>query len=171
MSGLINVTGAKSGIIGTTAKKVTDGLSHVSSFRLDTQFTTNATAITGWSQGQPLAGNIGAQVTESSGVFTVPVTGTWFCIAMLYTWNAVTDNWMEIRLMRNANNLAHGIHGSYGSHLKAGTVTIQATWDVDAPAGDAVTLVTSSLAAGSYVQGTTPDVYSNVTFMRLGDKE
>ena len=169
MSGKVNSTGAVSGVIGTTVGTPT-GIKYASTFRLNSQFTTNDSAITDWNQTAPITGSIGTAVTESSGVFTLPEIGQWLVMGTFYTWNATDDNWMEIILYAaSRGNLSHGISGSYGSHYKAGMISVIALVDIVTADLGALYFKPSSLASGSYVHGSSSDVHTSCTFVRLGD--
>jgi len=84
MSGVISEAGSKSGIIPQVAC-----MDHWS---LTNNATGNATPLSGWTRhGGTGAGGLGALVTESSGVFTLPMKGLWL-IVWVQNYNHTADS-------------------------------------------------------------------------------
>ena len=82
MSGIVNSTGAVSGVIGTTVgtPAAGGGITHTSQWRLSTSLSSQSGAITSNLVIVPTTrgyGTIGAVMTVASGIFTFPATGHW----------------------------------------------------------------------------------------------
>ena len=103
MTGVVNSTGARTGVVGTTVGTVTAaalsgvlpvgvtggsgldasniGVTHFSQWRLTTSFTGSQAPITSNLEeaGTPVGFGVkGTSMTESSGIFTFPATGYWY---------------------------------------------------------------------------------------------
>ena len=80
MTGIVNSTGARSGIIGTTVGTPTGGNTHASQWRLHTGHTGAVNPIAS-SNIEAVdtdgGGIIGAVMTNSRGIWTFPATGIW----------------------------------------------------------------------------------------------
>ena len=78
MSGIINSTGARSGVIGTTVGTPAGGISDYDEWHSDTDISspTSDTTITSWTH-NTTHGPIGSAMTRSSGIFMFPSTGYW----------------------------------------------------------------------------------------------
>ena len=82
MSGIVNSTGAISGVIGTTVGTPAGGITHAASWRIHTNFTGSGVVTDNWEQTDTDGyGNLGAVMTQASGVFTFPTTGYWLITA------------------------------------------------------------------------------------------
>ena len=82
MSGIVNSTGAVSGVVGTTVGTPVGGITEADYWRLATQFTGSAEPVGGGTGTLERCdtdgfGLIGTGMTESSGIFSFPSTGYW----------------------------------------------------------------------------------------------
>tara|TARA_Y100000034_G_C6814937_1_gene366542 strand:+ start:474 stop:1010 length:537 start_codon:yes stop_codon:yes gene_type:complete len=82
MTGIVNSTGARSGVIGTTVGTPTSGITHASSWVVNDNLTGGHNPISTDLSELSRDGYTrkGAALTQSSGVFTFPVTGLWYIL-------------------------------------------------------------------------------------------
>ncbi len=82
MSGIVNSTGARSGVLGTTVGTPAGGITHASSWVVNDNLTGGHNPISTDLSELSRDGYTrkGAALTQSSGEFTFPVTGLWYIL-------------------------------------------------------------------------------------------
>ena len=165
---------------GAVFEAVGGGITHASTWRLNTGFTGSATPIaSNWEQvdlSARLQGHLGSSMTESSGVFTFPSTG--FYLVGFKANYALNDN------DRSINNYIYTTTDNSNWYNTAySTVFIQQTdsnWtgasgytealvDVQDVSNDKVRFRVATVNASTQTQGNTNESLTSATFIRLGD--
>ena len=108
MSGLINVRGARSGVLGTvtgtTAAAAAGGITHTNQWRINAnQIGTDITPYTDWAELDAM----GTSLTVSSGIFTFPVTGYWLIYVQHFGWIGTPGGYVNTILMKTTNNSSY----------------------------------------------------------------
>lgn len=94
-NGNVTVAGALSAGSFTGA-----GITHIDTWRVTSDMSIgNAHITTNWSRAtDTLTAQLGAQVTESSGVFTLPVAGIWQVVFQAEVFSSSENRWVEGRI-------------------------------------------------------------------------
>jgi len=145
---------------------------------LNADHTGNAT-ITAWAQGSSTTGggSIGTGLTESSGIFTFPVTGIWNIKTVFYINANTTDNdWMFINIQTSNDNFSTTNASTVGGAHEVedegweGQIQHDFLFDVTDTSNDKVKFASSSFSTGNKIVGSTSGtMYTWINFIRLGD--
>ena len=135
--------------------------------------------ITTWAQGSSTTGggSIGTGLTESSGIFTFPVTGIWNIKTVFYLNATFTDNdWMFINIQTSNDNFsttnASSVAGAHTVEDEGwqGQIRHDFLFDVTDASNDKVRFVSSSFSGSNKIVGfTSGTMYTWINFIRLGD--
>ena len=124
MSGIINQTGARSGVIGTTVGTPAGGLSEADTWRLNTTFnvSTNETSYPNyWERDDTDAnGLLGTGMTQSGGIFTFPSTGFWlvqFHLRGYLTSSTPIDRYISAAIQVTTNNSSYSTAATSATHV------------------------------------------------------
>ena len=188
MTGIVNSTGARSGIVGTTVgTPAGGGIENATWMRLETTLTSDANdAIPNWQIQHGSTGNIGTLVTEASGHFTFPQTGMWLIIYNPSYYSPALKYYIESRILAaedysgssgtftyQARSFSSTYHPGSGDDFYASS-SVTYIFDVEdvathkaalGMAGAAATADMSIIGTADTLEGST----SHVLFMRIGD--
>ena len=173
MSGLIDTVGVRSGFIGGSLIKnaVIFGLNGDESTSASTVSLTDWTKYTAENLGE-----LGTFADPSSGIFTFPRTGYWYCHARLSAWtfHANGDTTCEVQIEGTDDNstytrIAYGRAPSAtdGSYYRGGG-SVSVIVDITNVTNDKVKFTYSSIDTGGYLGGGASNGCS-ILFIRLGD--
>ena len=106
MSGIINQTGAKSGIVGTTVGTPAGGLSEADVWRNTSDMYLFREPISTWERADTYGAGtqLGTGMSESSGVFTFPSTGHWLVNYYLYVYFDGNTRYFELKMQYSSNS-------------------------------------------------------------------
>ena len=145
---------------------------------LNADHTGDAT-ITNWTRGSSTTGggSIGTGLTESSGIFTFPVTGIWNIKTVFYINANTTDSdWMFINIQTSNDNFsstnASNVAGAHEVEDEGWEAQIQHDFlfDVTDTSNDKVKFASSSFSSGNKIVGPIGGtIYTWINFIRLGD--
>ena len=164
-TGFGGVTEADQWRLSTTLTSVTDSYITANLERVDN---------TGW-------GKIGTGMSESSGVFTFPSTGTWLVKYQFLCYGIVTpsSNWdgfvdPEIHVTTNNSSYAaisRGYAGLFdmGGNIGGNGTMIESLIDVTDTANVKVKFYINSLSSTTTIYGATDRTGTGFSFIRLGD--
>jgi len=177
MSGIVNVRGARSGVIGTvtgtTVIPAAGGITHHSQWVIDTEVTaTDIVPYQNWTQ-RSLYGDA---LTEDDGIFTFPVTGWW---QILFTSYGTMDvaGYVNTSIEETQNNSTYTVGAFNTSSHPAGHYQSHDVgpyfFDVTDEDNFKVRFVQGAtqnyhLRVGT-ISGEASDYNSGATFVRLGD--
>ena len=154
------------------------GITSVTTFRLtanitggsDATISANLSAVSSPSG----YGQIGSQVTQSSGIFTFPSTGIWSIEAFGVFINVAGDTSCELKTQvttdnSSYNDAAAGVLGENDSDNNRGTVFSKFIFDVTNTSTHKCLFRQVSFAGGTSLQGNADDNRTYFIFTRLGD--
>ena len=165
----------------TPAKStITGGLSIADQFAITSDTANDRNPLTGWYRpSNNSRGSLGSNVTESSGIFTLPTTGFWFIQLFGYVNHNVDERYNQYFLNQSTNSGSSwtrfaGNSSSVGS--KTGSSNLNgsacgAVLDVT-NAGTfriKVEINCESNSNNSYMLGNADSNYTTIVFMKLGD--
>jgi len=132
MSGIMNTTGAVSGILGTTVgTPAAGGITEADEWGIRSDHTTTADITADWSRSSN-GGLIGTGLGEASGIFSFPSTGIW-CITTTMDFSTTSaDDYIDIYLKVTTNNSSYATHTmtQIGNSQDNHTVTMSSLVDV-----------------------------------------
>ena len=164
---------------GTMALTSGLGVTEADQWRMTTNFTntTSSTVInTGWERSDTYgAGYIGTGMTQSSGVFTFPSTGTWLIQFMAYIavngnqrFNSVatevTTNNSTYNIAANASQFIYQTNGNFTT----GSLYTFYIFNVTSTTNCKVRFSTVSEGTAGNIGGVSSSNYSGANFIRLG---
>ena len=108
MSGIVNSTGARSGVIGITVGTPAGGVTEADQWGLRSNPNSTGYLTTQWSRSSN-AGLIGTGLgyASSSGVFSFPSTGVWLIINQFDFTTTGSDDYIDIELRVTTNNSSY----------------------------------------------------------------
>ena len=119
---------------------------------------------------------LGDGMSESSGIFTFPVTGLWkidYQCSLGST--SGSTQWLGGIIARTTNNSTYSnVSGNFDSVSTANynsAVYLSYIFNVTSTSTHKVKFALDSNSSGQFVQGTVNDSYTRVTFIRLGDAQ
>lgn len=173
--GIANAGTISAGIIGSGVTGLT-GIKQVDQFRVNTTLTGSTSDITtNWERVDDASfGKIGTGMTESSGIFTFPQTGTYLVLVFVSfksTSNAQHYGGIEAFADKGSgyDSVAQSFNGMFASSAWA-SMSLNFIFNVTNTTNDKVkfTRASSSSTAVSMVSSTGTN-YNSFTFIRLGD--
>ena len=154
------------------------GITAASQWRLTTNFSgvSSATPIaSNWELSDTTGyGSLGSNMTESSGIFTFPSTGYWHIWAVINFYINGQSLYNSCAIMATVNNSSYAnATDCYTSINTSGTGYASASgdfiFDVTNTSTHKVRLDTAIQNNGTTVQGSSIDLRTGMTFIRLGD--
>ncbi len=175
-----NLTGTLPAISGANLTGISAGITMVDNWYLTSSFSVpsgESTITSNWQRGTSAQfGSIGSAMTESSGVFTFPSTGIYYCSInggfvrgtgyrryIGWTIKTTTDNSTYTHYVINYDSIS----GDTNSNISA-AVSATCVFDVTNTSTHKMTFQTDASDSGAGVTGVSGR-YANVLFMRLGD--
>jgi len=166
MTGIVNSTGAKSGIIGTTVgTPVAAGID----CDADSWFgwLTDDTAVSGATiDFEPV--RLGSNITESGGVYTVATAG-WYLLSCLPANNGSYSTATELRFRKGVTNIMHRIYwdlvGTSNGYAYNGKMF---TFMVEASASDNFSVYGDNVSLQGSTSGDGHNTMSSFSGVRLG---
>ena len=175
-----NLTGTLPAISGANLTGISAGITMVDNWYLTSSFSVpsgESTITSNWQRGTSAQfGSIGSAMTESSGVFTFPSTGIYYCSInggflrgtgyrryIGWTIKTTTDNSTYTHYVINYDSIS----GETNSNISA-AVSATCVFDVTNTSTHKMTFQTDASDSGAGVTGVNGR-YANVLFMRLGD--
>ena len=175
-----NLTGTLPAISGANLTGISAGITMVDNWYLTSSFSVpsgESTITSNWQRGTSAQfGSIGSAMTESSGVFTFPSTGIYYCSInggfmrgtgyrryIGWTIKTTTDNSSYSHYVINYDSIS----GDTNSNVSA-AVSATCVFDVTNTSTHKMTFQTDASDSGAGVTGV-GGRYANVLFMRLGD--
>jgi len=175
-----NLTGTLPAISGANLTGISAGITMVDNWYLTSSFSVpsgESTITSNWQRGTSAQfGSIGSAMTESSGVFTFPSTGIYYCSInggfmrgtgyrryIGWTIKTTTDNSSYSHYVINYDSIS----GDTNSNVSA-AVSATCVFDVTNTSTHKMTFQTDASDSGAGVTGVNGR-YANVLFMRLGD--
>ena len=175
-----NLTGTLPAISGANLTGISAGITMVDNWYLTSSFSVpsgESTITSNWQRGTSAQfGSIGSAMTESSGVFTFPSTGIYYCSInggfmrgtgyrryIGWTIKTTTDNSSYSHYVINYDSIS----GDTNSNVSA-AVSATCVFDVTDTSTHKMTFQTDSVESGASVTGVSGR-YANVLFIRLGD--
>ena len=175
-----NLTGTLPAISGANLTGISAGITMVDNWYLTSSFSVpsgESTITSNWQRGTSAQfGSIGSAMTESSGVFTFPSTGIYYCSInggfvrgtgyrryIGWTIKTTTDNSTYTHYVINYDSIS----GDTNSNVSA-AVSATCVFDVTNTSTHKMTFQTDASDSGAGVTGV-GGRYANVLFMRLGD--
>ena len=164
---------------GTGATSFTTGITHFDQWRL----TTDKTGLSGQQDitanlervdVAPVNSLIGSAMTESSGIFTFPTTGIWYCSSHANFERASgSANYLFLHMMATTNNSSYSTIAGAGETLRddpssMGNIFISAMVDVTDTANVKIKFKTD-VSDAQTMKGATDKNYTTFNFMRVGD--
>ena len=189
-SGAIGIAGANYGSAGQVLTSngsgsavswatASAGIEMAQHFRLTSSSQGNQTPLTNWEAADnSFAGSLGSSMSVSSGVFTYPSTGIYFCLYTLVGYSdSSTQNligYIEQTINGGSNwgNVAYGLNGIYdfsNSYPSWANTATHYIFDVTDTAQQKTRFRYGAGQGPEYVKGDTNITYTGVTFIRLGD--
>jgi len=168
------------GVTGTlpTSNYVQGGITAASQWRVTTTFTGDAEPIaSNWELNDTTGyGSLGANWTQSSGIFTAPSTGFWL-ITFICTWYVNgSSKWLEASMQTTTNNSSYAAPSITYSHITQSegdttyaTATAQTTFDVTDTAQCKIKFNSNVNNNSVQTLGSSNSNMTGVTFLRLGD--
>jgi len=170
-----NATGTFNGAIGSSATGLT-GIKEADQFRVTTSLTGSTVDITtNWERVDDASfGKIGTGMTESSGIFTFPQTGT-YLVLVFVTFKSTNgeQHYGGIEALADMgsgyDSVAQSFNGMFGSNAWSST-SLNFFFNVTNTSNDKVKFsrAASSGSAVSMVSSTSTN-YNSFTFIRMGD--
>lgn len=161
---------------GLTWVEAGGGITSASQWRLTSGFTGGATPIaSNWELSDTTGyGSLGSNMTESSGIFTFPSTGYWHIWAVINFYINGQSLYNSCAIMATVNNSSYAnATDCYTSINTSGTGYASASgdfiFDVTNTSTHKVRLDTAIQNNGTTVQGSSIDLRTGMTFIRLGD--
>ena len=153
------------------------GLTHSSIWRLTTTFANSAAVINANLEAvdAPVGfGSIGAAMTESSGVFTFPVTGIWLIQGHFYYWQNGNGSGAYgtgyLKTTTNNSTYAYAASCRTSDYYSAyGSMTVQYIFDVTDTANCKCSFEVLQGLAAAEIKGDTDVNKTYFTFTKLGD--
>jgi len=150
------------------------GIGELDHYRLTSDFSTNDAVITGFSRVDDATfSKLGAGITESSGVFTFPITGLWVVLGAfdLQTGSSDTLGYFTETSSDSGSTydevaIAYSGHGSGN-----GTGTTISVVNVQDSSTYRFRSKTISLASGSSIKGSANSSRSSLLFVRVADAQ
>ena len=175
-----NLTGTLPAISGANLTGISAGITMVDNWYLTSSFSVpsgESTITSNWQRGTSAQfGSIGSAMTQSSGVFTFPSTGIYYCSInggfmrgtgyrryIGWTIKTTTDNSSYSHYVINYDSIS----GDTNSNVSA-AVSATCVFDVTNTSTHKMTFQTDASDSGAGVTGV-GGRYANVLFMRLGD--
>jgi hypothetical protein len=155
------------------------GITHFDQWRLTSEFDGGGEITSNLEQVDNTGvGLLGSAMTQSSGIFTFPVTGLWL-ITYNISYRAASDGSVKYAggfIKTTTNNSTYSDpSGGYNSIIDGGGENTYANshfryiFDVTNVSNDKVKFAVSTQQAGSTVQANTDTTYTGFTFLRLSD--
>jgi len=155
------------------------GIEMAQHFRLTSSSQGNQTPLTNWEAADnSFAGSLGSSMSVSSGVFTYPSTGIYFCLYTLVgysdssTQNLIGYIEQTINGGTNWGNVAYGLNGIYdfsNSYPSWANTATHYIFDITDTSQQKTRFGYGAGQGPEYVKGDTNITYTGVTFIRLGD--
>ena len=170
-------SGATLNASGATQTGFSSGISDASTWRLTTTFANSADPINANLEevDAPVGyGKLGGTMTQSSGVFTFPSTGTWLITAILYAYQTANGasgftTW-EIETCTDGSTMAESararVSDYYAQYLNA---TAQYIFNVTSTSTHKCQFKVTCGLSSTNITGSTNANYTYFTFMKLGD--
>ena len=175
-----NLTGTLPAISGANLTGISAGITMVDNWYLTSSFSVpsgESTITSNWQRGTSAQfGSIGSAMTESSGVFTFPSTGIYYCSInggfmrgtgyrryIGWTIKTTTDNSTYSHYVINYDSIS----GDTNSNVSA-AVSATCVFDVTNTSTHKMKFQTDASDSGAGITGVNGR-YANVLFMRLGD--
>ena len=175
-----NLTGTLPAISGANLTGISAGITMVDNWYITSSFSVpsgESTITSNWQRGTSAQfGSIGSAMTQSSGVFTFPSTGIYYCSInggflrgtgyrryIGWTIKTTTDNSTYTHYVINYDSIS----GETNSNISA-AVSATCVFDVTNTSTHKMTFQTDASDSGAGVTGVNGR-YANVLFMRLGD--
>jgi len=175
-----NLTGTLPAISGANLTGISAGITMVDNWYLTSSFSVpsgESTITSNWQRGTSAQfGSIGSAMTESSGVFTFPSTGIYYCsINGGFMRGTGYRRYIGWRIQTTTDNSTYtdyvinydSISGDTNSNVSA-AVSATCVFDVTNTSTHKMTFQTDASDSGAGVTGVNGR-YANVLFMRLGD--
>tara|TARA_R100001463_G_scaffold6055_2_gene20036 strand:- start:1516 stop:2121 length:606 start_codon:yes stop_codon:yes gene_type:complete len=167
--------GSSGQVLGTNGAGALSFINRVEwdQFQLDAHVTSDGT-LTNWIRSpHPSFGQVGTQMSASSGIFTFPSTGYYLVIARP-NFNIDDSDTLIMRTEVTTDNSTYLLEGfasdgNNGSGLRHGSGTSFTFVDVTDTSQVKVKFVANSIGSGSQFSGDASTPYTQVTFVRLGD--
>ena len=165
---------AETGTVLTSAGGALGALKQADMYRITTDVTANGYITSGWERpDDPSFGYIGGGITESSGVFSFPQTGTYLIFAGVYAVAIGGDNvgFETYVTLDNSSYDAvmHVVSASGGSSTVANHASGLCLVNVSNISNTKVKFYATSISSGSAIVGNTSLNQTHVAFIRLGD--
>jgi len=155
-------------------------ISHIDQWRLTTNFTGDVDAITSNLERVDTDGGalLGSAMTQSSGVFTFPVTGLWLIQFIAFQGSSANNNDAQLRCeidtATDGSSFSQAALGTGNTHGTGGaaeaTVYVQFIFDVTNVTTHKVRFNVDPLDGNNTTtKGTSTSTLTNFTFTRLGD--
>ena len=110
MSGIVNSTGARSGVIGTTVgTPAAGGITGADEWGLRANPSSTGYLTSNWVRSSN-AGYIGTGLTQASGIFSCPSTGLWLILSQFDFTTFSSDDYIDIYLKVTTNNSSYVNH-------------------------------------------------------------
>ena len=155
------------------------GIEMAQHFRLTSSSQGNQSPLTAWEAADnSFAGSLGSSMSVSSGVFTYPSTGIYFCLFTLVGYSdSSTQNligFIEQTIDGGSNwgNVAYGLNGIYdfsNSYPSWANTATHYIFDITDTSQQKTRFGYGAGQGPEYVKGDTNITYTGVTFIRLGD--
>ena len=173
-----SITGALAAVDGSALTGISSGIGVAGHFRLHTGFTGNANPITiNYEEDDVYYSRLGAAVTESSGVFTMPSTGVYLIIAHTSVQYSGELNYHELILQGSNDGFSSNVQtiaskycaqANHGATAYFGASTVS-QYDVTNTANNKVRLRINSAQSGATTKGHSDNSQTSLTFIRMGD--
>jgi len=164
----------ETGTVLTSAGGALGALKQADMYRITTDVTANGYITSNWERpDDPSFGYIGGGITESSGVFSFPQTGTYLIFAGVYAVAIGGDNvgFETYVTLDNSSYDAvmHVVSASGGSSTVANHASGLCLVNVSNISNTKVRFYATSISSGSAIVGNTSQNQTHVAFIRLGD--
>ena len=176
-SGQVLTSGGASSAVSWAT--VSAGIEMAQHFRLTSSSQGNQSPLTNWEAADnSFAGSLGSSMSVSSGVFTYPSTGIYFCLFTLVGYSdSSTQNligFIEQTIDGGSNwgNVAYGLNGIYdfsNSYPSWANTATHYIFDITDTSQQKTRFGYGAGQGPEYVKGDTNITYTGVTFIRLGD--
>jgi len=180
MSGIVNSTGARSGVIGTTVgTPAAGGITESDLWRTTSNGSANLDPVVNWERADTHgAGYLGTGMSESSGIFTFPSTGIWHVKFKADHFRSGDSRWVLFEIWWSTNS-----GGAWNRTATANSFLNQTSGGntYNSAAGVQIFDVTDvgvqrvkfkaeyETSTNHYLLGDTNQNQTHVTFIRLGD--
>ncbi len=171
----IGASGDTIALAGTTVTGITQGITEADQWRPTANTTGSSTFITSWERADTYgAGYVGTGMSESSGVFTFPSTGTWLLTFSVTMQNTSTPTYQGFKIATTTDNSSYNTAANkYGQIRTADgymTGTTSFMFNVTSTSTHKAKFGLDTAQTGTpSINGATNSNNSEVTFIRLGD--